>query len=142
MVGATSNPVTTPPDPSLQDPPEGYLELAEAVIDQALQTAADETHVNTDDHRAQHALFDPSDGTRAVQCAHYPYPAPELEHLATVAFNQSMDFYKEEKDEECRLWTKRAIRLAEAMYDDEGRGGDGVSLAGVFRKKLHELFRG
>lgn len=141
MVGASSNPVTTPPDPSLQDPPETYLELAEAVIDQALQRAADEAHANTDDHRAQHALFDPADGARAVQCTHYPYPASELEHLATVTFNQAMDFYKDEKDEECRRWAKKAIRLAEAMYDDGGEGGDGANLAGVFRKRLHELFR-
>lgn len=143
MVGATSNPPATPVDPSLYDPPETYLELAEGVIDQALQSAVDEAYLNTEEHRAQHALYDASNGDSAVQCTHYPYPAPELEHLATVTFNQAMDFYKDEKDEECRRWARKAVRLAEAMDDDEGGESDeGVKLAGVFRKGLNDLYRG
>lgn len=143
MSGATTNPQPSPFDPSLHDPPEKYLELAEGVIDQALQSAEDEAYLNTAEHREQYALHDSSNET-SLQCVHYPYPAPELEHLATVAFNQAMDFYKEEKDMECRRWAKKATRLAEAMDHDEGQreAGEGVKLARVFRKRLNELFRG
>lgn len=143
MVGATASQPTTPLDPSLYDPPETYLELAEGVIDQALQSAADEAHLNTEEHRAQHALYDASNTNNSVQCAHYPYPAAELEHLATVTFNQAMDFYKDEKDDMCRRWARKAVRLAEAMGDDNGgESGEGAELAGVFRKRLNDLYRG
>lgn len=144
MSGATSDPQPIPFNPTVHDPPERYLELAEAVIDQALQTAADEAYLDTEEHRAQHAHFDTTNEMEVVQCAHYLFPAQELEHLATVAFNQAMDFYKVEKDKECRRWANKAIRLAEAMGDDEsgGEAGEGVKPAGVFRKRLNEVFRG
>lgn len=110
--------------------------MAEMVVDQAITTAYDEAYINSEEHREQHKIFDASIGTNSgTPCHHVPYPPAELEHLATVTFNQALDFYKEEKDGDCRRWTQKAIRLAELMGSDEGE-----RLAGMFRDRLKRLF--
>lgn len=99
-------------------------------------TAADEAHIDSEEHRMQHALLDAAPGEQTgSRCEHYPYPPAELAHLATVSFNQAMDFYKDAQDRHCRRWAKKAIRLAEAMKDDEGQ-----RLAAMFRNRLRDLF--
>lgn len=136
--GATPTKPTTLPDPSVQDPPETYLKIAESVIDQALMTAADEAYNVSEEHRTQHALWDvATEEQTGSSCEHYPYPPAELAHLATMSFNQAMDFYMEAQDRHCRRWAKKTIRLAEAMKNDEGQ-----RLAAMFRDRLRNLFRG
>lgn len=136
--GASPNQPAAPSDPSVEDPPEAYLTIAESVIDQALMTAVDEAYIDSEEHRMQHALCDAAaeDQTKSP-CEHYPYPPAELAHLATVSFNQAMDFYRDAQDRHCRRWARKAIRLAEAMRD-----GEGLRLAGMFRDRLQDLFRG
>lgn len=101
-------------------------------------SAADEAHLDSEDHRMQHVPLGVTvDAYTRVNCQRYPYPSAELAHLATVSFNQAMDLYKDAKDKDCQRWAKKAIRLAESMNDDEGK-----RLAALFRGRLNGLFRG
>lgn len=49
----------------------------------------------------------------------HPYPAQEIDYLATKAFNYAIDLYSKDQDEKCRDWAGKAILLA-GFTGDEG----------------------
>jgi hypothetical protein len=49
-----------------------------------------------------------------------PFPDEELEWLATVSWNHTIDLYVVGKDGECKKWGLKAINLAH-YCGDEGR---------------------
>ena len=61
-----------------------------------------------------------------------PYPAEELEWLATTTFNRAIDFYCSSQDIECRRWAEKALNLG-------GLCKDGGALHGVLQEKFHNL---
>ena len=46
-----------------------------------------------------------------------PYPAEELEWLATTTFNKAVDFYCASQSAECRRWAEKALSIALSMAD-------------------------
>lgn len=46
-----------------------------------------------------------------------PYPAEELEWLATTTFNKAVDFYCASQNVECRCWAEKALNIANLMAD-------------------------
>lgn len=46
-----------------------------------------------------------------------PYPAEELEWLATTTFNKAVDFYCASQNVECRRWAEKALSIADSMAD-------------------------
>lgn len=56
-------------------------------------------------------------------------------HLASVAFNQAVEFYCKERDVECQRWAQKAIQMAELIGDAEGD-----QLAAKLRGRLAALF--
>ena len=60
--------------------------------------------------QAKHLVQQGIDKTRIEE----PYPAEEIEWLATTAFNRSVDFYCACDDDGCRLWAEKALGLAQA----------------------------
>ncbi|THC89473.1 hypothetical protein EYZ11_011074 [Aspergillus tanneri] len=73
--------------------------LAESVLDQALDIARDS-------HKT------PSS-----------YPNEEIQWLATVAFNQAVEFYRLCKDDDFKRWAGKAIALADLMEIRPGELG-------------------
>lgn len=49
-----------------------------------------------------------------------PYPADELEWLASKAFNHAIDLYCESDEGACRQWGERALNLARASSPGSG----------------------
>lgn len=47
-----------------------------------------------------------------------PYPAEELEWIATTTFNRAVDFYCASQDDASRRWAEKAISLANLGNDD------------------------
>jgi hypothetical protein len=47
-----------------------------------------------------------------------PYPAEELEWIATTSFNRAIDFYCATDDEACKNWAGKAITIASFCPDD------------------------
>lgn len=141
IAGVTTS--TTPLDPSIQEPPEKYLELAKLIVTQVLMMVTDEAHLSSEEHQMFHsdgaADAVPTAGipTQQPPCISYTYPPAELVHLATVSFNLAVELYSKSKDEDCRRWAWRAIRLAKSMNDDQGR-----KLASMFLRRLDDLFCG
>lgn len=153
IAGVTTS--TTPLDPSTQEPPEKYLELANLIVTQVLMMVTDEAHLSSEEHQMFHSdgaadavptagipTQQPPRQTPRLQlrqppCISYPYPPAELVHLATVSFNLAVELYSKSKDEDCRRWAWRAIRLAKSMNDDQGR-----KLASMFLRRLDDLFCG
>lgn len=60
-----------------------------------------------------------------------PYPAEELEWLATTTFNKAVDFYCASQDVECRCWAEKALNIADSMAD-----------GGVLHELLQSKFMG
>ena len=46
-----------------------------------------------------------------------PYPAEELEWIATRTFNHSVDLYLAKNDEECKDWAGQALNIAHFVPD-------------------------
>lgn len=47
-----------------------------------------------------------------------PYPAEELEWIATTAFNHAVDYYCQEEDGSCKTWAGKAINIASLLPDN------------------------
>ena len=47
-----------------------------------------------------------------------PYPAEELEWIATTAFNRAIDFYCLGNDGKCRDWSGKAVNIASFCPDN------------------------
>jgi len=134
ITGATSS--EPPPENSpIFEFCQSYLTLAEWVIDQAIATAGDEAYINGEAHREQHQLWNETHPDNPEPfCTRNLYPPEELEYLAIHSFNQAADFYKDEQDDDCHRWAKKAIRMAELMGNDEGK-----ILAEMLRTRLATL---
>jgi len=61
-----------------------------------------------------------------------PYPAEELEWLATTSFNRAVDFYCASDDTRCKTWAEKALTLAAAAED-------GGALHGLLQEKYSGL---
>ncbi|KAF2233241.1 SPO22-domain-containing protein [Viridothelium virens] len=48
-----------------------------------------------------------------------PYPAEEIEWLASMAFNRSVDCFCASDDDGCRLWAEKALGLAKSSKETE-----------------------
>lgn len=60
-----------------------------------------------------------------------PYPAEELEWIATTAFNHAVDYYCQEEDDACKMWAGKAINVASLLSDN-----------GVLQKIMEEKLLG
>jgi hypothetical protein len=49
------------------------------------------------------------------------YPAPELIKMASEAFNKATDFYRVARDEDCKRWANKAIRIARQVPGTQGQ---------------------
>lgn len=47
-----------------------------------------------------------------------PYPATELEWLATSSFNHAIDHYVGDNDAKCKEWAEKAMTLAQSLEDN------------------------
>ncbi|KAJ5907406.1 hypothetical protein N7495_000088 [Penicillium taxi] len=108
-----------------------YLNIAESILCQAIDAASDDAYIKADQRTEINSLANSKDGVSESHCEHPGYPKDELACLATMAFNQAMDFYSEERDEECERWGQKAIMLAELM-GDAGLGCELWNLRGLF----------
>ncbi|KAJ6014105.1 hypothetical protein N7540_008696 [Penicillium herquei] len=109
-----------------------YLEIAELVLDQAILLTDDAKYLRSSEHQAVHHAALETQGHSV--CHNLAYPPRELAYLARSSFNQAMDFYSEEKDEDYRRWAEKAIQLAERMEDE-----DGANLVQLFKRRLDGL---
>lgn len=108
------------------------LHLAECVLNQVLCLMEDEEYLKGHTHQASHLVTDSETGdVKSTPCEQHTYPDDELEYLAVRAFNQALDYFAEGKDEDCKRWASKSIRLAEGMGDQKG-----ASLAEDFRGRL------
>jgi hypothetical protein len=91
-------------------------------MDQAIRTAGDEAHMNSEAHREQHRLWKKTHADDAHPfCEPCLYPPDELEYLARSSFNQAAELYAHARDEDFRRWAKKSIQLAELMDSEEGK---------------------
>ncbi|KAL5340752.1 meiosis protein SPO22/ZIP4 like-domain-containing protein [Aspergillus crustosus] len=52
-----------------------------------------------------------------------PYPAEELQWIATTAFNRAVEFFLVSADGDCQRWAGKAIALADLIGEDKGKLG-------------------
>ncbi|KAJ5729437.1 uncharacterized protein N7483_003945 [Penicillium malachiteum] len=109
-----------------------YLEIAELVLDQALTLIDEGKYLRSSTHQEMHRAALETEGHSV--CHNLVYPPSELAYLARASFNQAMDFYSEEKDEDYKRWAEKAIKLAEKMENE-----DGANLVQLFKRRLEGL---
>lgn len=113
-----------------------YFQIAESILDQVIASSFDDDYLQSHEHIRTHCHKDPeSDEMSQSKCEHYTYPIEELGKLASLSFNQAMDFYAEGKDELCKSWAQRSVNMASSMGDDAGD-----QLVALFEERLKALF--
>ncbi|KAJ5525632.1 hypothetical protein N7494_012282 [Penicillium frequentans] len=113
-----------------------YFQIAESILDQVIASSFDDDYLQSHEHIQMHCHKDPeSDEMSQSECEHYTYPIEELGKLASLSFNQAMDFYAEGRDELCKSWAQRSVTMASLMRDDAGD-----QLVALFEERLKALF--
>ncbi|KAJ5785015.1 Meiosis specific protein SPO22 [Penicillium pulvis] len=113
-----------------------YFQIAESILDQVIASSFDDDYLQSHEHIQMHCHKDPeSDEMSQSECEHYTYPIEELGKLASLSFNQAMDFYAEGRDELCKSWAQRSVNMASLMGDDAGD-----HLVALFEERLKALF--
>lgn len=127
------------------------LSLAEWMLDEVLLLAAEACAAAKTSHADENDIINTSQSTQKSTHSHLnqikdqqtttsaqenenPYPSEELEWLSTVSFNQAVEFYRAARDEECRRWAEKAIRLAELTVSFSGN-----ALVELLQRKLQVL---
>ncbi|KAJ5618456.1 hypothetical protein N7528_007099 [Penicillium herquei] len=109
-----------------------YLEIAELVLRQAINLIENGRYNRSRAHQEMHRAALENEGPSV--CNNLIYPPSEIAYLATIAFNQALDFYAEEKDADHQRWAEKAIELAEKIETE-----DGPPLVQLFKTRLEEL---
>ncbi|KAJ5651376.1 Meiosis specific protein SPO22 [Penicillium longicatenatum] len=113
-----------------------YYQIAESILDLVNAGACDQEYLLSPEHLQMHYNKDPETGEMSQSpCEHSPYPTEELAKLASLAFNQAMDFYADGRDGFCKSWAKKSIHMASMMGDDAGD-----ELVALFEERLKGLF--
>ncbi|KAJ5993853.1 Meiosis specific protein SPO22 [Penicillium sp. IBT 35674x] len=113
-----------------------YFQIAESILDQVIASSFDDDYLQSHEHIQMHCHKDPeSNEMSQSECEHYTYPIEELGKLASLSFNQAMDFYAEGRDELCKSWAQRSMSMAFLMGDDAGN-----QLVALFEERLKALF--
>lgn len=117
------------------------LHIVEDVVDQAIVLAREAKRPSNSDGQHSQTKKPDSDiemqDTEASAALPSPYPAEELEWLATTLFNLAVDFFVDENDDGAKQWSRKAVEVADVLaatpYGDRGM------LAKVLRGKVDEL---
>ncbi|KAI9739411.1 MAG: hypothetical protein M1818_005099 [Claussenomyces sp. TS43310] len=80
---------------------------------------------------AEELLDSMNDLAHSASESDIPYPAEELEWVATTAFNRAVDFYCVGQDTACNAWASKAIKIASLCPDN-----------GALQHVLEEKFMG
>lgn len=112
-----------------------YFQIAESILDQVIASAVGEDYLQNPEHIQTHCHGDSKTGEMSQsECEHYSYPPEDLKKLATLSFNQAIDFYAEGKDELCKSWANRSMDMASLIGDDAGN-----ELVTLFEERLKAL---
>jgi hypothetical protein len=113
-----------------------YYQIAESILDLVIAGACDQEYLLSPEHLQTHYNKDPETGEVSHSpCEHSPYPLEELAKLASLAFNQAMEFYADGSDGLCKSWAKKSIHMASMMGNDAGD-----KLVALFEERLEGLF--
>lgn len=113
-----------------------YFQIAESILDQVIASAFDKDYLQSPEHIQMHCHKNSeTDEMSQSKCEHYSYPLEELGKLASLSFNQAMDFYAEGRDEICKSWAQRSVNMASLMGNDTGD-----QLVTLFEERLKALF--
>ncbi|KXG50567.1 Meiosis specific protein SPO22 [Penicillium griseofulvum] len=114
------------------DPAMGFFdidmadaEVAEGVLDRILAMASEVPGGGEPGYSEMQDLYF-SEG--------FTYPAAELIHIASAAFNAATDFYRATRDADCQRWAEKAIRIARLV-----RGLQGTELVQTLHARLGAL---
>ncbi|KAI9826189.1 MAG: hypothetical protein M1819_007445 [Sarea resinae] len=110
------------------------IAIAERALDQAVLLAQDSQTTR----RLSNQPMGPSGADADADAENDKiYPATELEWLASTTFNRAIDFFCAADDEACRAWAEKALALAAALPEGDGRGQEG----GGGGKSLYEIMQ-
>jgi hypothetical protein len=100
-------------------------EVAEGVLDRILAIASEVPGGGEPGYNEMQDLY---------FCDGFTYPAAELIHIASAAFNKATDFYRATRDVDCQRWAEKAIRIARLA-----RGPQGTELVRTLHARLEAL---